>query len=321
MSSGSTITISSVNYNGEVASITYIPQGVSITIDLGTQILPYLFDPFLLIPPRDGYGQYIIKTSTGNCIYNNYLIAPPPTPTVTPTPTLTPFLSQTPTPTRTPTKTPTPTPTITVTPTEGLSPTPTPTPTITPATILRAYLFIEPISGSSNIGQWMYDNGSNFFGFTNESQPTQNQPIFNVDMNTYVDYSGWTSGEFPRIIEQHIPQVSGGLDYFDNPIVAFNFLTTEISANTIGSDAWYTWILPVILTNNEKQVEIDFNPSGNPNLLTPVKTESTIYNYTFSYTGTTIPQTTYRVYTTYPNQIFKLIDYQNIYFRGNHVDP
>lgn len=248
-------------------------------------------------------------------------VTPTVTPTITPTPNVTPSVTPTntlfisPTPTSSETQTPTPTPTITQTPTF------TPTPSVTPPSILRAYLFIEPQTGSTNIGQFMYDNGSNFFGFTNESQPAQNQALFNTDMNLYVDYSGWTNGEFPTIIEQIVPQVSGGVDIFDNPIVAYNFTTTEIPANTVGCQAWYTWIIPTFLTNNQKQSEIDFNPTGNPNLLTAVRTEQTIYTYTFNYTGSTIPNTTYRVYTTYPNNIFKLNNTQNIYFRGNSITP
>ena len=202
-----------------------------------------------------------------------------------------------------------------------LSPTATPTPTTTPATILRAYLFIEPISGSTSIGQWMYDSGSNFFGFTNESQPTQNQSTFEFDMNTYVDFSAWTNGTFPTIIEQQIPQSSGGIDSYGNGIVAYNFTTTAVSAQTVGCDAWYTWIIPTILTNNEIQTDIDFNPIGSPNQLTNVKTEPTIFEYTFDYTGSTIPQTTYRVYTTFPSSIFKLNNDETIYFRGNNVSP
>jgi hypothetical protein len=314
-----TIYIKSINYSGESATITYIPDTDFTPINLGIQTLPYDFDPFSLVPPRDGYGQYNIVASSGNCVYNFYITRPLPTPTMTPTPTLTPGLPPSVTPTRTPTKTPTPTRTPTVTPTEGLSPTPTPTPTTTPETSLRAYLFIEPVYGGSLIGQWMYDGGSNFFGFVNESRPTQDPSIFDFDMNRYVDFSGWTSGSFPSIIEQRVPLISGGLDEYDNPIVAYNFLTTEVPKNTVSGEAWYTWIIPTYLTNNLRQVEIDLNNTGNPELFIQVKTEPTIYNYTFTYTGSTIPNTTYRVYTTYPNHIFKLINTQNLFFRGNSV--
>jgi hypothetical protein len=334
-----TIIIQSVNYSGEVANILFKPTNVNTVINLGNQELPYLFDPSLLTPPRDVYGVYTILLEGADCpsILNVPLPTPTPTPTVTTTPTRTPTPTVTPTvtpsfnpcppipPTRTPTPTKTTTPTVT--PTPGASQTPTPTqtmtktPTPTPTPVYFAYLFIEPVSGSTNIGQWMYDSGRNFFGFTNYSQPTQNQAAFNIDMNTYVNFSGWTNGLFPPLIQQTVPQTSGGEDSFNNAIVAYNFLTTEIPNNYVNGFGWYTWMIPVSLTNNERQTIIDINTSNNPNLMTGVGTENTINSYTFTYTGTTIPPTTYRVYTTYPNTIFKIIDTQNIYMRGNTITP
>ena len=336
-----TITIKSVNYDGELASILFKPANEDTVINLGTNSLPFIFYPGLLTPPKTVYGTYTILIEGADCPYvlNVPQPTPTPTPTVsptktqTPTPTVTPTPTETfnpcniPSPTRTPTQTKTPTPTNTPTPsvtkTPCYTPTATPTPTLTPSPTPQyfAYLFIEPISGSSLIGQWMYDGGSNFFGFTNTSQPTQNQTVFNSDMNRYVDFTGWTSGEFPTIKTQTVPQTSGGFDTFGNSIVKWNFLTTEILENSIGGNAWYTWIIPTLLTNNETQVLIDVNTSNNPNLLTGVSTESTISQYTFTYSGSTIPTVTYKVYTTFPNTIFKIIDSQNIYFRGNATSP
>ena len=337
------ITIQSVNYSGEVANILFKPNGVNTVINLGNQVLPYVFDPTLLTPSQNVYGTYTILVEGADCpsILNVPLPTPTPTPTITrtptttPTPTVTPTVTPSfnpcppgppsPTPTKTTTQTPTNTPTVTPTPGASRTPTPTPTmtktPTPTPTPVYFAYLFIEPVSGSTNIGQWMYNNGRNFFGFTNYSQPTQNQAAFNIDMNTYVNFSGWTSGLFPSLIQQTVPQVSGGEDSFNNAIVAYNFLTTEIPSNYVNGFGWYTWMIPVSLTNNERQTIIDINTSNSPNLMTGVGTESTISTYTFTYTGTTIPPTTYRVYTTYPNTIFKIIDTQNIYMRGNTITP
>ena len=333
----STITIQSINYDGEVANIIFKPNGVNNVINLGNQTLPYIFNPTLLTPPQDVYGVYTILIEGADCpvILNVPLPTPTPTPTVTTTPTTTPTPTVTPTvtpsfnpcppipPTRTPTPTRTSTPTVT--PTPGASQTPTPTttptktPTPTPTPVYFAYLFIEPVSGSTNIGQWMYDSGRNFFGFTNYSQPTQDQSEFNSDLNTYVDFSGWTSGLFPSLIQQTVPQVSGGEDQYNNAIVAYNFLTTKIPSGYVNGFGWYTWMIPVSLTNNERQTIIDLNTNNNPNLMTGVGTEQTINSYTFTYTGTTIPPTTYGVYTTYPNTIFKIIDAQNIYMRGNTI--
>lgn len=153
-------------------------------------------------------------------------------------------MTPTPTPTTSPGSSPTPTPTSTNTPT------PTPTPTPSPFVEQFAYLFIEPVTGSTNIGEWMFNNGSNFFGFTNYSQPTQNQSTFDFDLNTYVSFTGWTSGLFPQIITQTVPQVSGGIDSFGNSIVAFNFTTTRVLEGTVPVNSWYTWIIPISATNN-----------------------------------------------------------------------
>jgi hypothetical protein len=335
------ITIKSINYEGEIANIIFKPADELIAINLGNQVLPFIFQPYLLEPPRTVYGTYTILVLESDCPTilnvpkptptptptNTPTKTPTPTPTATPSPTPTynpcniPSPTRTPTPTKTPTPTNTPTPSVTKTPCYTPTPTNTSTPTPTPTPVYFAYLFIEPISGSTSIGQWMFDSGSNFYGFTNTSQPTQNQTIFNSDLNRYVDFTGWTNGEFPSIIKQTVPQISGGVDSFGNAKVKYNFLTTHVVENSIGSKAWYTWIIPTSLTNNETQVLIDVNTADNPNLFTTVATEGTINSYTFTYTGSTIPNTTYKVYTTFPNTIFQITDSQNIYFRGNATSP
>ena len=134
-----TIVIGSINYNGEIATVLFKPDNENIVINLGNVVLPYLFDPSLLNPPREIYGTYTILVlgDDGNCNTDcpNILQVPRPTPTPTPTitttrtqtPTTTPTI--TPTPTFDPCKVPTPTPTTTSTPT--ITPTNTPTPSAT----------------------------------------------------------------------------------------------------------------------------------------------------------------------------------------------
>jgi len=158
------ITIQSVNYSGESATIIFTEYNSSTPINLGVVTLPYLFEPYNININLTPYGTYTILTTNSNCPL--FLNVPPPTPT--PTPTLTPTRTQTPTPTSTITPTPTfdpclvqsptptttqtatPTPTISITPTitpsrdpcvtptksPGVtnSPTPTKTPTLTPTT-------------------------------------------------------------------------------------------------------------------------------------------------------------------------------------------
>ena len=57
------IIISSINYDGEQATVLFKPDNVNTTINLGEVILPYTFDPSILIPPRDVYGSYTILVS------------------------------------------------------------------------------------------------------------------------------------------------------------------------------------------------------------------------------------------------------------------
>ena len=246
----------------------------------------------------------------GSCPRIPFPTTPDPTPTVTPTLSLT--QTQTPTGSVTPTpQSPTPTKTLTRTPRVTNSPTPAP---------FNAYLFIEPNTGSTLIGDWMYTvNGQNFFGFSNGSQPTQDQSDFNNELNIYVDFSGWTAGTFPSVITATVPKTTGGNDSFGNSIVANNFITTSVSANTLNGSGWFIWMIPTGATNGLYQSQIDYSLSS-PNLLTPLFMESTIYSYTFYYTGTTIPNTTYRVYTTFPGVDFNLSNAgTNIYFRGNSL--
>jgi len=127
------ITIDSINFDGELATVVFKPDNDNVVINLGQVNLPFIFFPDLLIPPREVYGTYTILVEYGDCpnILNVPRSTPTPTPTVSPTRTQTPTPTGTPTPTPTfdPCKVPTPTPTNTTTPTN--TPTVTPTPTET----------------------------------------------------------------------------------------------------------------------------------------------------------------------------------------------
>ena len=259
------------------------------------------------------------------CVTPTPTKTPTPTPSITPTNTVTPSVTRTSTPT--PTITPTNTATPTVTPTHTATPTNTATPTVTPTNTPSpsfgteyAYLFIEPQTGSTSIGQYLFDldNSRTFFGFTNSSIPDTTDPTqFNLDMNQYVSFSGWTGGTFPAVQTEVVPQTSGGIDSYGNAISAYNFTTHQVPAGSIGVTAWYTWIIPLSATNGLEQTQIDFGTIANT--LSTVITDSTIRNYTFTYTGTTIPANTYKVYTTFADVAFYIIDNDNIYFKGNTV--
>lgn len=300
--------------------VDYIPPSVSFPIPSG-----YTYAPILLIKIIDSTGCVYTQNYTCTTPTPTPSVTPTVTPTISLTPSITPTISVTPSFTPTPSITPSITPTQTVTPshtpTQTITPTvtTTPTPTSTSEAPIYAYLFIEPYSGSSSIGSYMNSVGSSFYGFTNTSSPSTSSTTFNFDMNKYIDFSGWTTGLLPTIVKQTIPLTSGGLDIYGNPIIAYNFITTKISENTVGSKSWYTWIIPTYLTNYKYQMEIDLG-IVNPNVFTSVNMDPTIYNNTFTYTGSTISRTTYRVYTTYPSNTFELDNTYDLYFRGSKVD-
>ena len=48
------ILIESVNYNGQEVNVVFNPAGTELSINLGTQIIPFEFNPYLLVPSFDG---------------------------------------------------------------------------------------------------------------------------------------------------------------------------------------------------------------------------------------------------------------------------
>ena len=248
---------------------------------------------------------------------------PANTPTPTTTTTLTATQTQTPTPTKTPTQTSTPTQTptttTTLTATQTQTPTPTQTPSASPAAPLPAYLFIEPTSANTQFSGYFLSVSSPgvFRGFSNGLALSTNPVTYNVQMNNYIQFSGW-GGTAPLIGTGITSSVSSGNDAYGNPITAYLFETYKVSAGTVSGDAWFTWIVPTASTNNQIISQIGYNNAGNPNSLTAVNTQSSIYNLTVTTTGSTIPVGVYRVYSTYTSPTFRINGATNdIYFKGN----
>ena len=263
------------------------------------------------------------QTGTPNATPTN---TPTETSTQTPTPSITASQTQTPTQTPTPsitasqtqTPTQTPTPTNTETPTQTPTQTPTHTPSATPA-VLPAYLFIEPTSANTQFSSYFVSLGSpGFFrGFSNGLAISTNPVTYNTQMNNYIQYTGWTINA-PAIGTGTTSSVTGGNDAYGNPITAYLFETYRVPAGTVGGDAWFTWVVPTASTNNQIISQIGYNNAGNPNSLTAVNTQSSIYNLTVTTTGSTIPVGVYRVYSTYTSPTFRINGSVNdIYFKGN----
>jgi hypothetical protein len=136
-------------------------------------------------------------------------------------------------------------------------------------------------------------------------------------MNNYISYSGWSINS-PAIGTGQTSSISGGTDTYGNPIDAYLFQTYRVPAGTVSGDAWYTWIVPTASTNNQIISQIGYNNAGNPNALTAVNTQPSIYNLSVTNTGSTIPIGVYKVYSTYTSPTFRINGTVNdIYFKGN----
>ncbi len=279
----------------------------------GLTSLPFTFNT----PSAFTYSPSVaVKlTDSQNCEYIQYYdcLTPTPTKSLTPTPTITSSITPTPQITPSNTQTPataTPTPSPTLTP--SVTPSFTPTPSTTPQPLPKALLFIEPITGSSIVGGYMSSKSALFFGFSNATAPSNNQIDFDYEMNLYMDFSGWTSGEFPAVINTNF------VDIFAATVTNYNFSPINLSANTISGDAWYTFIIPTGFTNGQYQKSIYLSYDGGISQTT-VLTNPTIYSNYFEYTGYSYYRTAYRVYTTFPSPEFLLSNSTNLIFSGSTI--
>ena len=249
-----------------------------------------------------------------------------PTKTTTPTPSVTLTINLTPTSTITPTRTNTPTLTPSVTPTRTVTSTTTPTPTITPTVTpttpeeYDAYLFIEPVSLNLEFNSWMSAGGSLFRGFSNGIGPSISATTFSDQLNRYISFSGWGVNA-PQVRTAKISQNSGGFDDYGNLIQAYLFKTHEVPAYLTTGYSWYTWVIPNLNTNRNLVSNIGVNEYGDPAALVPVNTNLLYAGLTVMYSGFTIPQDYYHIYTTFSNTNFRLNNNNKIYFKGNSLIP
>lgn len=231
------VQISSVNFQNQVAQIIFSPD-TGGTINLGYHLIPYSFTSDYYFGVYDLYFSAYPKTCS--VVFEN----PNPTPTKTPTPTVTPTTTTTQTPTLTPTMYLTPTITATVTPTPTITPTQTKRPPL-------AFLVPEPqdLTSASNLGQYLLDNGSNYFGYYNEQNAPSNLSTYSSDMNTYIHYPGWfgSDGNFVSNIynlSSLIRQTPGnGIDDFGCVVSQYTFGTIEVDSSKINPNIQYNYTI------------------------------------------------------------------------------
>lgn len=248
------------------------------------------------------------------------------------TPTPTPSNTSTVTPTA---LTPTPTPSATISQTPTLTPTPTTTPTPSGIAGAKALIFIESSDDAVNpagnpntdLLAYMITNGAtNWFGFQ-----TSGIPNFPTDLNDFLLWMDWygfvngTTNNTNGTLQSVIPQTSGGLDLYGNVIDAYNFITTEVPANTVTGQAWYVILAPISLTDNTTYSTIGISYNDTPQSLVGYTTEASIKNTNIIYTGSNWVNTTYRIYTSAQNNGFTngvqgQLDTTNNFFKGGTLN-
>jgi hypothetical protein len=187
----------------------------------------------------------------------------------------------------------------------------------------KAYIFIEPQAKCGVVTKYMKDTAKavNFYSFwvglnLNQSNVT--------DINKYIDLPYWYNGVLPSVKETEVPQVSGGVDLNNKPVVAYNFKSFVIPKNTINDYVWVTILIPTSSMSNDlkrqKVVEYSYKTNGVTKYTQNLTlTGSAPYSLLVNYTGNKIPQGTYRVVSTWTNtgMRVKLNTTDDVYFRGN----
>jgi hypothetical protein len=147
------------------------------------------------------------------------------------------------------------------------------------------------------------------------------------DLNDYYSIPSWNKDSHLKVIVADVPQVSGGMDSYNNPKFAYNFTTVKIPKGTFNDFGWVTVLIPISAMNNDtkRQREIGYyaksgtriTSSGN-NTHTIIKTNTVLSSYVINYTGNVIPQGQYRVYSTHSGtgMMIRFDSSNDVYIRG-----
>jgi hypothetical protein len=188
-------------------------------------------------------------------------------------------------------------------------------------TLLRAYIFVEP-----RLKHTMIKNHLNtvpfvgrlpFVGFHGVGLGENLKSNF-PNFSNYINMPHWIDGRLPQIMQVDIPQTSGEIDTFGNPVRAFNFKTVKIAKNTVNDSFSYIIVLiPINAMNNDtkKQTLIRIvEGSGSPK---DVKTDNVLSGVVINYNGNRIPAGQYRIYTTTDRgMVLNLNSRNDVYIRG-----
>jgi len=189
-------------------------------------------------------------------------------------------------------------------------------------TPLRAYIFVEPMSKHVMIKNHLktlpFTGRLPFVGFHGV-----NAGAWKDNLPNYINMTHWIDGRLPQIMQVDIPQTSGGIDTFGNPVQAFNFKTVKITKNTVNDKfSWIIVLIPINAMSNDtkrqRRIRIDEKVGNITRSSTVFTTDNVMSGTVINYNGNRIPAGQYRVYSTYPssNMRLNLNSTNDVYIRG-----
>jgi hypothetical protein len=194
--------------------------------------------------------------------------------------------------------------------------------TITP----KAYIFVEPLSKYSMVSSYLRTvPKSPLFRLPFIGWYGVNGNAWRFNFLNYVDIPHWYDGRLPSVIQAEIPQVSGGIDEYGNPKIAYNFTTVKIPKNTVVGKAWVSILIPVSQMNNDtrrQRTVRTYEKIGNVTVTNGWITgwtytmDSVYFSVLFNYQGDRIPKGHYRLYTSTSLNL-NLTSNRDFYLRGN----
>jgi hypothetical protein len=189
-------------------------------------------------------------------------------------------------------------------------------------TSLKAYIFVEPVSKhamiKNHLNKLPFIGRIPFVGFHGV-----NGGAWKDNLPNYIDMPHWIDGRLPQIIQADIPQTSGGIDTFGNPVQAFNFKTVKITKNTVNDKfSWIIVLIPINAMNNDtkrqRRIHIVEKAGSVTKSSTVYTTDNVMSGTVINYNGNRIPAGQYRVHSTYPGTGMRLnLNLTNdVYIRG-----
>jgi hypothetical protein len=189
-------------------------------------------------------------------------------------------------------------------------------------TPLRAYIFVEPMSKhvmiKNHLNTLPFIGRLPFVGFHGV-----NAGAWKDNLPNYINMTHWIDGRLPQIMQVDIPQTSGGIDTFGNPVQSFNFKTVKITKNTVNDKfSWIIVLIPINAMSNDtkrqRRIRIDEKVGNITKSSTIFTTDNVMSEIVINYNGNRIPAGQYRVYSTYPSSGMRLNlnSTNDVYIRG-----